>query len=203
MKRNLYFVFIAASLALLVSAPGRLAYGLPLVLELNLLAFGATAFNSIMKKVDLGPLRDILTLSFIIFLTILYRQFLALYSPVLALALSFTIYLPAASAFLLGCVYSEQANPVGKNASVCAKFSVFAAIFFLLRDILGYGTISLPARNAIREIVLFDSYKTSLLSFLATIPGALLIFVFLTSVLLTAQTRMIVIEKAEADNESN
>lgn len=203
MKKNLYFVFIAASFALLVSAPGRLAYGLPLIIELNLLAIGATAFNSLMKKINLGALHDILTLSFIIFLTILYRQILVLYSPVLALALSFTLYLPAVSAFLLGSVYSSQSDSTAKNAAVCAKFSVFAFLFFFFRDVFGYGTLSLPAPNAIKEVFLFDSYKTSLLSFFATIPGALLILALLMSVLLTTQTRMIVIEKSEADNENN
>ena len=121
----------------------------------------------------------------------------------MALALSFTIYLPAVSAFLLGSVYSSQGDSTAKNAAVCAKFSVFALLFFFFRDVLGYGTISLPAPNAITEVYLFDSYKTSLLSFFATIPGALLILVFLMSVLLAAQSRMIVIEKSEADNENN
>ena len=45
MKKNLYFVFIAASFALLVSAPGRLAYGLPLIIELIALSAGASLFG--------------------------------------------------------------------------------------------------------------------------------------------------------------
>ena len=94
MKRNLYFVFIAASFALLVSAPGRLAYGLPLIVEMNLLAISATAFNSMMRKINMGALQDILTLSFIVFMTILYRQILVLYSPVLG---SYTCWSPRIS----------------------------------------------------------------------------------------------------------
>lgn len=203
MKKNLYFIFIAASFALLASAPGRLAYGLPLIIELNLILAAATAFNNFVKKIDLGGLEEIASLSFIIFLAVLFKQILVLYSPVIALTLSFTIFIPAASAFLIGCVYSSQPNSVSKNAGLCAWFSAFAVLFFLLRDVLGYGTISLPSRNEIKEAVLFNSYNTSFLSFFATIPGALLMLVFFMSILLTLQNRMIVIEKSGACDDNN
>lgn len=203
MKKNLYFVFIAASFALLISAPGRIAYGLPLIVELNLLSIGATAFNSLAKKINLGALEEILSLSFIIFATVLYKQFLTLFSPVLSLTLSFSIFLPAASAFLLGGVFSNQQNALASNAALTAKFSAFAFLFFALRDILGYGTISLPAPNGIKEAVLFDSYSTSFLSFFASVPGAFLIFALCASLLLTAQTRLNVLEKSGALDEND
>lgn len=203
MKKNLYFVFIAASFALLASAPGRLAYGLPLIIELNLLAVGASAFNCAAKKLQLGELQDITTLAFTIFLTLLFKQLLILYSPVLALTLGFAIFLPAASAFLLGSVYSSQPHSIKANSARTAKFSVFALAFFLLRDFFGYGAVSLPAPNGIAEALVFDSQASSFLSFFATIPGSLFILVFCMSALLTLQTKMNILERAEAVDEDD
>ncbi len=203
MKKNLYFVFIAASFALLVSAPGRLAYGLPLIIELIALSAGASLFNSLAAKMNLGELQEILSLSFIVFAAILYKQILIFFSPVLALNLSFVIFLPAASAFLIGSVFSGQPASLSKNAALSAKFGAFAFVFFLLRDILGYGAISFPTPGGVEEIVLFDSYKTSFLSFFATIPGCLLIFAFCAAALLALQTRMNVLEKSGAMDENN
>ena len=203
MKKNLYFIFIAASFALLAVTPGRLAYGIPLILELNLLLAGASAFNELTKKIDLGDLHEILTLAFIIFLAIFFKQLLILYSPVVALTLSFAVYLPAVSAFLLACVFSNQGNALAKNAGLGARFSAFAFLFFLLRDILGYGSISLPARNGIVEALLFDSYKTSFFSLFASAPGAVMLLAACMAFLLAVQKKMNAIEKSGTGDEND
>ena len=203
MKKNLYFVFIAASFALLAAAPGRLAYGLPLIIELNLLASGAAAFNSLAKKLELDALQEILSLAFIVFLAALFKQALILFSPVLALVLGFAIYLPAASAFLLGSVFSSPAPSLSEQAKGAARFSAFALFFFLLRDVLGYGAISLPSPNGIKEAVLFDIQSAPPLSFFATIPGAILILALCMALLLAAQSRFNALEKSEAADEND
>ncbi|MBO7121944.1 MAG: hypothetical protein J6V90_01520 [Treponema sp.] len=203
MKKNLYFVFIAASFALLAVAPGRLAYGLPLIIELNVLMAASRAFHSFVKKFDMGSLTDILTVSFIVFLTILFKQVLILFSPVIALTLSFCLYIPALSVFLLASVFQNQQTSTSGAFESTVWFSVFALLFFLLRDILGYGTLSLPIPNGIQESYLFNSYDTAFLSFFATIPGALLILLLCMSFLLTAQLKMNAIEKAGLADEDN
>lgn len=205
MKKNLYFIFIAASFALLTAAPGRLAYGLPLILELNILMASTNAFHSFVKKFDMGTLSDILTVSFILFMTILFKQVLIFFSPVIALTLSFCIYIPALSVFLLASVFQAQnvSESSGKNFETTFWFSVFALVFFILRDILGYGTISIPVPNGIKESYLFNSYDTAFLSFFATIPGALIILVLCMSFLLTVQLKMNTIEKAGLADENN
>lgn len=203
MKKNLYFIFIAASFALLTASPGRLAYGLPLIIELNILMAAAGAFHSFVRKIDMGSLSDILTVSFIVFLTILYKQILILYSPVIALTLSFCIYIPALSVFLLASVFQGQTNDASNNYEPTLWFSAFALLFFLLRDILGYGTISIPVPNGIKESYLFNSYDTAFLSFFATVPGSLLILLLCMSFLLTVQLKMNAIEKAGLSDENN
>ena len=203
MKKNLYFVFIAASFALLSAVPGRLAYGLPLIIELNLLMAASRAFYSFVKKFDMGNLSDILAVSFIVFMTILFKQFLILFSPVIALTLSFCLYIPALSVFLLASVFQNQQNSTASFFETMVWFSVFALLFFLLRDILGYGTLSLPIPNGIKESYLFNSYDTAFLSFFATIPGALLVLLLCMSFLLTVQLKMNAIEKAGLADENN
>lgn len=203
MKKNVYFIFIAASFALLVAAPGRLAYGLPLIIELNILTAAAGAFHSFVKKFEMGSLTDILTVSFIVFLTILFKQALILFSPAIALTLSFCIYIPALSVFLLASVFQIQPNSEANSFESTFWFSVFALLFFTLRDILGYGTLSLPVPNGIKESYLFNSYDTAFLSFFATIPGALLILLLCMSFLLTVQLKMNAIEKTGAADENN
>ena len=203
MKKNLYFVFIAASFALLVAAPGRLAYGLPLIIELNVLMAASRAFHSFLKRFDMGSLSDILAVSFIVFMTIFFKQLLILFSPVIALTLSFCLYIPALSVFLLASVFQNQQNSTAGSFESTFWFSVFALLFFLLRDILGYGTLSLPIPNGIKESYLFNSYDTAFLSFFATIPGALLILLLCMSFLLTVQLKMNAIEKAGLADENN
>ncbi len=203
MKKNLYFVFIAASFALLIAAPGRLAYGLPLIVELNILMAATRAFYSFVKKFDMGGVTDILAVSFIVFLTASFKQLLILFSPVIALTLSFCIYIPALSVFLLASVFQAQGGGEKIGFESTFWFSVFALVFFLLRDILGYGTLSLPVPNGIKESYLFNSYDTAFLSFFATIPGALLVLLLCMSFLLTVQLKMNTIEKAGVADEDN
>jgi len=203
MKKNLYFVFIAASFALLIAAPGRLAYGLPLIVELNILMAATRAFYSFVKKFDMGGVTDILAVSFIVFLTAAFKQLLILFSPVIALTLSFCIYIPVLSVFLLASVFQAQGGGEKNGFESTFWFSVFALVFFLLRDILGYGTLSLPVPNGIKESYLFNSYDTAFLSFFATIPGALLVLLLCMSFLLTVQLKMNTIEKAGVADEDN
>ncbi len=203
MKKNLYFVFIAASFALLAAAPGRLAYGLPLIIEINLLMAAGSFFQSFIKKFDMGGLCDILTLSFIVFMAALFKQILVLFSPVLALTLSFCVYIPALSVYLLGSVFSEHGGSVSKNAESAMWFSAFALTFFLLRDIFGFGTVTIPIPNGIKEALLFNADKTAFLSFFATVPGALAILTLCMSFLLAVQMKMNAIENAGGADENN
>ena len=77
---------------------------------------------------------------------------------------------------------------MNRNLSVAAElkaslksstgFSLFSILFFALRDIIGYGTLSFPSGMGITEIKLFD-IASSEISFLgmfwASVPGALIL----------------------------
>ena len=53
-------------------------------------------------------------------------------------------------------------------------FALSYLYFFLLRDLVGFGTITYITARGIAEKVLFDSERVAFASFFATIPGVLL-----------------------------
>lgn len=185
MKKNEIFSFIAISLAVLVPVPGRFACGLILVIALNLFMFIGTIFRKIIYDVHLEDLQPVLIAIFLIFMGVIFKQLLILYSPILALTLGFVIYMEAISSFIVGSLYEVSNNTMGQDIKInmtrSLKFSLIALIFFLLRDILGYGTITLPKTTGYITLNLFANAKFFVPSvFLASIPGALvLVAVFL------------------------
>lgn len=201
MNKRIYFIFIAASFALLVSAPGRLAYGLVLIVEMNLLVLASASFAAFVRRFEFGNLRKVVMLSFVIFATVLFRQILILFSPVIALTLGFVIFLPPVSVFLFGNVFAERTPYPSDALRQSLVFSAFALVFFFLRDLLGFGTISFPMPNGIGEARFFDSRSTAFCSLFASVPGALLLVVLCMAALLTVQRKMNIIEKSEGEYE--
>lgn len=201
MNKSIYFIFIAASFALLVSASGRLAYGLVLIVEMNLLVLASVAFAAFVKRFEFGNLRKVVMLSFVIFATVLFRQILVFFSPVIVLTLGFVIFLPPVSVFLFGNVFAERTPYPSDALRQSLVFSAFALVFFFLRDLLGFGTISFPMPNGIGEARFFDSRSTAFCSLFASVPGALLLVVLCMAALLTVQRKMNIIEKSEGEYE--
>lgn len=201
MNKRIYFIFIAASFALLVSAPGRLAYGLVLIVEMNLLVLASASFAAFVRRFEFGNLRKVVMLSFVIFATVLFRQILIFFSPVIALTLGFVIFLPPVSVFLFGNVFAERTPYPSDALRQSLVFSAFALVFFFLRDLLGFGTISFPMPNGIGEARFFDSHSTAFCSLFASVPGALLLVVLCMAALLTVQRKMNIIEKSEGEYE--
>ncbi|MFA6855592.1 MAG: hypothetical protein WCR31_00150 [Treponema sp.] len=177
MNKKSIYVYIAATLAMVVPAPGRFVCGIILVLELNFLMLVGTFVKSFIYHFKLQTMENVLLLSVLIASTMLVRQILVLTIPLMALQLGFVLYLPTVSSFLIGYMFGSEKLPLCREIS-CNMFyslfySVFALVFFLFRDIVGFGTITLLTSHGIYEKVLFDSGKISALVFLGTIPGAL------------------------------
>ena len=201
MNKRIYFIFIAASFALLVSASGRLAYGLVLIVEMNLLVLASASFAAFVRRFEFGNLRKVVMLSFVIFATVFFRQILILFSPVIALTLGLVIFLPPVSVFLFGNVFAERTPYPSDALRQSLVFSAFALVFFFLRDLLGFGTISFPMPNGLGEARFFDSRSTAFCSLFASVPGALLLVVLCMAALLTVQRKMNIIEKSEGEYE--
>lgn len=185
MKRRSVYFLIASILAMLVPSPGRFVYGVTLVLELNLLMLVSTLTISLIKKIKLEALNTVTLLTFIIAFTILFRQIMIILWPEVMLTLGYLIYLMPISVFLIGYVFNEMEKPLADrlkfNMFHIMTFSLYAMLFFLLRDIAGYGTFTFFSKNhQIFEKVLINENKIGVFSIFASIPGALI----LSSVLL-------------------
>lgn len=185
MKRRSIYVFVSATLAMIVPAPGRFVYGLVLLLELYLLLFSGTLANSISRKFDLKELRSTVIFTSVIMTTILYRELLIFINPEIVITLGFNMYLIPVSFFVIGYLFTDNESSFGKrfvfNYSQAFIFSIYALVIFIIRDIFGYGTITYFGFGfKIKELILFSEESVSFLSMLASIPGVL----FLSSVIL-------------------
>lgn len=194
MTRSAISLYMIATCSLVVVAPGRFAIGLLLAFELIFLLGFSTLFRKVLKKLKLGLLFAPALVIFLVFMTMLFRQLLFIWMPEVALQLGFVIYLPAISPFSTVFIFDEKEFSFKDEIQNAFKPAVNAAcytvIFSLIRDIVGYGTISFPGKNKIHEIVLFKSTNINAFSFLATIPGAIVMSAFFLSVYLAIERKI-------------
>ena len=180
MKQKKSLMYIASFLALTIPSTGRFVYGITLVLELLLLETCGILLNSLVTKIKLGQIRTYFVTFFIIAITILYRQILVLTYTEIALTLGFLLYFPPVSVFLTHTLFTDFEEPLNirlkNNILITLMFSLVILIFFLLRDIAGYGTFTFFGRNhRIYEKVIFPANKIGIFTFFASIPGALVL----------------------------
>jgi hypothetical protein len=203
-KKSIY-VYIAATLAMLIPAPGRFACGIILVLELNVLMLTGTLLKELINKLELQQVGTVMLLSMLIAVTMLIRQIIAFTIPEMAIQLGFIMYLPTVSSFFIGYMfgapYSSLRSSLTKNMKHSLLYSAFALIFFLLRDIAGFGTITLLTNHGVREIVLFNSGKIDALVFFATIPGALVCTAGILILYVYIINKLEVVKNAELIND--
>lgn len=179
MNRNIVFMYIAVSLVMLVPVPGRLYYGIPVIMVLNLLMVLTTLFSKFMDFFKFYTLKPICILLMLVGITIFARQLLILYSPMTALTMGFIIYMPAIAVLMLGRFFDNRGMQLkmalSGNMRESGFFSIYAFVFFLLRDIVGYGTISFPIPSGIFKLELPTLSYFSPFTFWASIPGALVL----------------------------
>lgn len=180
MKNKSIFLYAPIYLALIIPAPGRFVFGFTLFFEMMFLTLVGTLTVSLVKKLDLEKMMTAIVLIAIVSATILFRQIIVLLCAEIALTLGFIIYLPAISLLLIGILFNnnELSLPVRmkKNFSIIGIFSVLGLLFFLLRDILGYGTFTFIGRNhLIYEKIIINNDNWAIFSFMASIPGALIL----------------------------
>lgn len=195
------YTFIAASLAFLVPFPGRFVYGLVLVIELLFLMVIGTCVSSVANKIRLGELKTVLSLMAVVSFTIFYKHILILVQTEIAMTLGFLLYIPTASSFIIGYIFNKPEagllERLKENMIHTSNFAGFSLLFFLIRDILGYGTFTFFGKNhIIYEKVIFDSEGISVFSFFASIPGALLLCAVMLFIEVTISHKVQIIRKA-------
>lgn len=202
MKRRSVYVLIAAILSMLVPSPGRFVFGVTLVIELNLLMLVGTLTTSLIKKLKLDELNTVTVLLMMISTTVLFRQIMIMLQPEIMLTLGFIIYLMPISLFLIGYIFSNKQETLQirlrTNMVHMLTFSVFALLFFLFRDIFGYGTFTFFGKNhQIYEKVLISPEKTGVFSIFASIPGALILSSVILFCHIYVRNKFDIVKKAE------
>ena len=180
MKQKKSFMYIASFLALTIPCTGRFVFGCTLMIELFILEILGILLNSLVTKLKFNEIRTYFVMFFMIAITILYRQILVLTYTEIALSFGFLIYLPTVSVFLTHTLFTDfeelLADRIKANLLSTLMFSISILIFFLFRDIAGYGTFTFFGRNhRIFEKILFNPNKIGLFTFFASIPGALVL----------------------------
>lgn len=204
MKRRSVYVLIATILAILVPSPGRFVYGVTLVLELNFLMLAGTLAHSLIRKIKLEEMNTLIIMIVIISTAILFRQIMIMIQPEVMLTLGFLIYLMPVSVFLFGYLFSNNDQPLAVrlkfNMFHVLTYSVYAILFFLLRDIAGYGTFTFYGPNhQIFEKVIISPEKTGFFSIFASIPGALILSSILLFIHIFIRNRFDIVRKAEVN----
>ena len=108
MKKNELYVYTALSLATLVPVPGRLAYGIVIIVMLYLLSLLGILFKQFVSMFFEYGLRSVLIAAMLISTCLLVRQILIIISPITAFILGINIYVPALTAFILGNLYRHS-----------------------------------------------------------------------------------------------
>ncbi len=173
-------MYIASFLALTIPTPGRFVLGFTLVMELLILEVLGVLLNSLVSKLKLNEIRTYFVMFFMIAITLLYQQILVLTYTEVALNLGFLLYLPPVSVFLAHTLFTdfEDPLPVRLKSTMLSTlfFSAMILMFFLFRDIAGYGTFTFFGKNhRIFEKVLFNPEKIGIFTFFASISGALVL----------------------------
>lgn len=175
------FAYIAAALSMFVPAPGRLAYGLVLILEIIFLTFFGVLLQSITKKLSAEDFSKPLSFVFLFFLVLIFQQILNILCPFITITLGFNIYLVALSAvpvvfFTSNYIFSQKLSfRLKYTMKHCMIFSFLGFLFFLFRDIFAFGTITLPGRHKLLEIILIPALYEYNSFFFNSIPFALIL----------------------------
>lgn len=185
-------LYMSIMASLVTVMPGRFVCGIVLAVEELLLFALCALFSSLLQKLKLASVKESALCVFIVAFVIFYKQLVALFMGTLALQLSFIFFLPAVSSFSTVFIISDKTQTLASRFKTTATphitFCAYIAAISLFRDIVGFGTLTLPTASGVLELKIFDSEQLSFGSFLATIPGAFILsalvlcaFVFIKS----------------------
>ena len=181
-----FLIYIGTTLAIVLPFPGRIAYGIFALLHFNVSVVLLTLMFYAINLLNVKFLRLGSCSLELVALTILYKQLLVIFCPVAALTIGFSFYLPAVSAVVITIFNLRIKNSIKESCLDKLKkslsISAFCFIIFVLRDILGFGTITLPNWQSLLVIKIPEIpflAGNSFMSFFATIPGCMVLTVLI------------------------
>lgn len=169
-KNSLIFLF---ALCPLIPAASHFAYGLILSADLAWLFLSGLLFSELVKKIapgEAGPYIELVCLgaSATVFLLVLQGVF-----PVLSVSLGLYVYIVAFSYVLLSSIDSFSLQ--NRNFLPVLPFIPVLLLFSLIRELLGFGTVSLPVTSGMLEITVIPGFAEYGIGFWGTAGGALIL----------------------------
>ncbi len=168
----------------LVPGTGRFAYGLYLAIALFFILFFAVTSRFLVLKSGFKETEHYVTLLFVISGAVIFNKVMSFFLPVLAYTLEFYVYLSAFSGLVLFFLFSKETETafaggfkgiLGNVFFVSIKFFILFLFFGALREIAGYGSLSVPVFSGIRVISLFHVADYPLFKFAASTEGGLVV----------------------------
>ena len=174
MSKKIPVMYLCTALVTLVPIAGRLYYGIPVIILINFLMLTTTLFDYGLCILKIDSLKKTYLMMFLVGMVLFFRQILIFYSPMVALGLGFMLYIPIAEVLLLGDFFTEHkeklANTLKQNMRTSLIFSLYVFMFFLLREVIGYGTVSLP--KVLNYVEGHPEYKPALERYSRIMPSA-------------------------------
>ena len=201
-ENNTFYKYLPLHIALLIPIPGRFVFGFTIVIEHLFLTLIGTLINSLINKLNLKELKTVIILITLVSGTIFFRQILVATYTEIALTLGYFIFMPAVSLFLIQIIYNDLEQPLllrlKTNLIHTTVFSLYSLIFFLFRDIAGFGTFTFYSKNHMfSEKILFKADSVGIFSFFATLPGVLILAAALLITNLFIHEKFKMIKRAE------
>ncbi len=171
MKKNaIIFLF---ALCPLIPVASHLAYGIILAADLIWLFFSGLLISELVKKIspgEAGPYIELTCLgaSASIFFLVLQGLF-----PILSVSLGLYVYIVAFSYVLLSSIDSFSFHDW--NFLPIVPFIPVLLLFSLVRELLGFGTISIPVRTGLFELRVLGEFAEYGIGFWGTAGGALIL----------------------------
>lgn len=201
-NKNSFYTYLISFIVILIPTTGRFVYGLTIMTEMFLLLISGTLMISLINKLNLNEIKSVLILITLFSVTILYRQLIVITYAEIALTLGFIFYLPTLSVFLINNITQNNDKNLKERLKINLKKGGIAyfmgLIFFLIRDLAGYGTFTFfGQKHHIYEKVILKSDQLGVFSFIATIPGALILGGLLLIIHIKIDEKMKIIQNVE------
>lgn len=201
MKDRAVYFYLAAVLTVVVPVPGRLAFGLLMVALFNVQVMTGVLTGHLTERLHLDDLKNVIVSAELVAVTILFKQLVIFVCPVAALTLGFSFYLPALASAIIEFSYKDGAPTLAadikEKAMRNAVFSAVALGIYLVRDIVGFGTVTLPAwRRIFAAHVPLAAQTTAAGAFVATIPGAFVLVAVLLALYLLVTGQFAALRRA-------
>ena len=166
-KNSVIFLF---ALCPLVPVSSRLAYAIVMAVALCWFFVLGVAFRELVRKLDIstaGPTVELVSLAFSATVFYLALQWL---SPVISISLGLYVFLSAFSYLILFGI--DTFSPNSLESIPLVRFVPMMVFFSIARELLGFGSISLPSPSGLLIVSVFPGLASHCIGFWRTTGGA-------------------------------